>query len=882
LKVLAIPVLSAHRILPTFKLCSSATRTDTAMRLLSLLFAALFLAAPAFAQELPSIESKTTTLDQKDGFFSLYWDDDLGKVFLEISAMEEDFLYGVSLARGLGSNDIGLDRNQLGGSRVVHFERVGRKLLMVAPNFRFRADSDNPQEVAAVREAFAEGIVWSFTAVAKTDDRYLVDATDFILNDAHGIVGRLRSSNQGTFRVDKARSAVNPAVLKAFPDNTEMEGRLTFASDQPGRFVRSVAADPTSVSLTIRHSFIRLPDDGYTPRVFDPRSGYGSMSYADYATPIGEDIQKRFIRRHRLEKKDPSAAVSEAVEPIVYYLDNGTPEPVRSALLEGGRWWNQAFETAGFVDAFQVRVLPDDADPLDVRYNMINWVHRSTRGWSYGSSITDPRTGEIIKGHVALGSLRVRQDYLIMEGLLSPYAGVLTPEVNDPMLRVALARIRQLSAHEIGHTLGISHNFASSVNGRASVMDYPAPLVTMDEEGTSFFGEAYDDKIGEWDKVTIQFGYSVFPDSVDEKTALNGILESATQAGLLYLTDSDSRSLGSAHPSANLWDNGPDAVEALRLELSVREAAMSRFGLSSIRQGRPVTTLHEVLVPLYLHHRYQVDAVGKMLGGSTYSYALRGDNQLLPAPVAPAAQRRALVALLDSVDPETLGLPIAIRNAIPPRPPGFGGSAELFGSYSAPLFDPYVPAEVGASLVFRQILAPARMARLMYQADADASQPSLSDVLAAVSNRVWDAPTSSDSYNSEIQRIVRTVWTDALIAAASNPNAAPGVRARLWQHLQDVADWLVENPGRAFEETAHRGFTLAEMERYLVRDYSPTPRPARTTTPPGSPIGMDAAGFDAGVSGAAGSGEGPIRRFQARQKWLESWTSSSQFCSLYD
>ncbi|MFT5141428.1 MAG: hypothetical protein ACI80V_000550 [Rhodothermales bacterium] len=852
------------------------------MRLFSLFFASLLLVAPAFGQELPSIESKTTTLDQRDGFFRLYWDDDEGKVFLEVSALNQDFLYGVSLAKGLGSNDIGLDRNQLGGSRVVRFERVGRKLLLVAPNLRFRAESDNPLEVAAVRDAFAEGIVWSFTAVAKTGDRYLVDATDFVLNDAHGIVGRLRSSNQGTFRVDKARSAVNPGVLKAFPDNTEMEGRLTFASEQPGRYVRSVAADPSSVTLTIRHSFIRLPDDGYTPRVFDPRSGYGSMSYADYASPIGEDLQKRFIRRHRLEKKDPSAAVSEAVEPIVYYLDNGTPEPVRSALLEGGRWWNQAFESAGFVDAFQVKVLPDDADPLDVRYNMINWVHRSTRGWSYGSSITDPRTGEIIKGHVALGSLRVRQDYLIMEGLMSPYEGVLMPDSLDPMLQVALARIRQLSAHEIGHTLGISHNFASSVNDRASVMDYPAPLVTMDDEGTSFFADAYDDKIGEWDKVTIQFGYSVFPDSVDEKAALNEILDAATRAGLQYITDSDSRPLGAAHPNANLWDNGSDPVEALSLELRVRASALGRFGLSAIRQGRPVATLQEVLVPLYLHHRYQVDAVGKMLGGSTYSYALRGDSQMLPTPVPATAQRRALVALLESVDPETLGLPIAIRNKIPPRPPGFGGSVELFGSYSAPLFDPYVPAEVGASLVFAQILAPERMARLMYQADADAAQPSLSDVLSTVSNKVWDGRTSTDSYGSEIQRIVRTVWTDALIAAASNPAAAPGVRARLWQHLQEVADWLVGSPGRDYEETAHRAYTLAEMERYLARDYAPTPRPTRTTTPPGSPIGTDAPGMYPGDSAFLGSGEGPIHRFQVRQGWLESWMRSSQFCSLYD
>lgn len=844
------------------------------MRALSFLCLVL-LATPAVAQELPTIESKTENLERREGFFPLYWDDDQGKVWLEVPTTDQEFLYGVSLARGLGSNDIGLDRNQLGGSKVVRFDRVGRKLLLVTPNLRFRAESDNPLEVASVREAFAEGVVWSFTVAAKTDGRFLVDATDFILNDAHGVVNRLRSSNQGTFRVDKARSAPNPDVLKAFPDNTEMEGRLTFVTDRPGGFVRSVAADPTAVTLNIRHSFIRLPDDGYTPREFDPRSGYGSLSYADYASPIGPDMVKRYIRRHRLEKKDPTAARSEAVEPIVYYLDNGTPEPVRTALLDGGRWWNQAFEEAGFIDAFRVEVLPDGADPLDVRYNMINWVHRSTRGWSYGSSVTDPRTGEIIKGHVLLGSLRVRQDYLLMEGLMSPYeAGTaLDP---DPMLRISLDRIRQLSAHEIGHTLGISHNFAASTNDRASVMDYPAPLVTIDDEETMRFNDAYDKGIGAWDVVTIKYGYSVFPDSVDESTALDEILADGYAAGLRFITDSDARPTGAAHPTASLWDNGSDPAAQLEEELDIRAAALNRFGLATIRTGEPLAKLHEALVPLYLHHRYQVDAAAKMLGGASYTYAIRGDMRGLPLAVPPADQQRALRSLLRSLDPSTLALPIALRNRIPPRPPGYGSNRELFSSYGAPLFDPYVPAEVGATAVITQILARERMARLMYQADADGSQESLSDVLAEVSEFVWGTATSRDSYVSEIQRIVRTVWTDALVAAASDARAAPGVRARLWAHLQDVADWLAENPGSGYEEEAHRGFTLAELERYLLRDYTAPTGSTRATIPPGSPIGM---GED---MDAIGSSDSPILRNTIRKAWLADWYADHQWCSLED
>ncbi|MBO6574763.1 MAG: zinc-dependent metalloprotease [Rhodothermales bacterium] len=834
------------------------------MRLASLLLLSLLVAAPVAAQDLPTIESKTENLDHRPGFFDLYWDDDQGKVWLEVDTLDADFLYGVALARGLGSNDVGLDRNQLGGSQVVRFERVGRKLLLVTPNLRYRAISDNALERASVDEAFAEGVVWSFPVAARTDNRFLVDATDFILHDAHGVVNRLRGSNQGTFRIDGGRSAPNPEVQKSFPDNTEMEGRITFVSDRPGGWVRSVAADPNAVTLNIRHSFIRLPDDGYQPREFDPRSGYGALSYMDYATPIGDDMTKRFIRRHRLEKKDPTAERSEPVEPIVYYLDNGTPEPVRSALLDGARWWNQAFEAAGYIDAYRVEILPDDADPLDVRYNMINWVHRSTRGWSYGSSVTDPRTGEIIKGHVLLGSLRVRQDYLLMEGLMAPYVADSIPANPDPMLDVALARIRQLSAHEVGHTLGISHNFSSSMNNRASVMDYPAPLVEIDEEGNLSFDNAYDTDIGEWDIVTILYGYSDFPEGVDEKAALDDILQSAYNRGLRYITDSDARPRGAANPASNLWDNGNNPTDALRHALEVRRKGLEQFGVSTIRQGEPLTTMHEVLVPLYLHHRFQIDAAAKMLGGAAYTYALRGDTRELPTPIPAGQQEAALAALLEALTPDDLSVPASVRNRIPPRVPGYGNNRELFDSYAAPLFDPYVPAEVVANMVIDQILAPERMTRLMYQADADADLPGLSDVLAAISNLVWDGRTSGDSYEAELQRIVRTVWTDALIEAASNQRAAPGVRSRVWSHLQDLADWLVENDGRGYEETAHRGHTLAQIERYLAREYTPTEQPARTTTPPGSPIG---------------SGEDAIARQEARRAWLAAWSHDPEECS---
>lgn len=481
-------------------------------------FAFLGLGAQSFAQEEgqkkaspPSIAEKTSEMEKRSGYFDFYWDATEGEIWLEIANWDEEFLYVNALASGVGSNDIGLDRNQLGQERVVKFQRVGKKVLMVQPNYRFRAVSDNPEEAKSVEEAFAQSILWGFKVESEEDGKVLVNLTPFLLRDAHGIVGRLKNSKpkQGDYSVDGSRSAIYLERTKNFPKNTEFEGLVTYkGSPTPqASWIRSVT--PTAEFITVRqhHSFIQLPDDDYEPRVFDPRSGYIPISYQDYATPISEPLVKRFIIRHRLKKKNPEASISEAVEPIVYYLDRGAPEPIKSALIEGASWWNQAFEAAGYKDAFQVKVLPEDADLLDIRYNVINWVHRSTRGWSYGASVVDPRTGEILKGNISLGSLRVRQDFLIVQGLVDAYADGVTP---DPrMEEVALARLRQLSAHEVGHTLGLLHNFSASAEGRSSVMDYPYPFIQLDGRGELDFSEAYDAGIGDWDKRAILYGYQV-------------------------------------------------------------------------------------------------------------------------------------------------------------------------------------------------------------------------------------------------------------------------------------------------------------------------------------------------------------------------------------
>ncbi|OZC04531.1 hypothetical protein BSZ36_01495 [Rubricoccus marinus] len=773
-------------------------------------------------------------MDRRDGLFPVYWDAGAGKVWLEIPAMEQDFLYVNSLAAGLGSNDIGLDRSQLGGTRLVRFERVGPKVLMVQPNLDYRAATDNPAEEPAVREAFAEGVTWGFTASAETDGRTLIDVTDFLVRDAHGVAQTLRASGEGTFSLDKSRSAPVPAMLKAFPRNTELEARLTFTGDNPGREVRSVAADPNAVTVRIRHSFVALPEPGYEPRAFDPRAGYFPLTYADYAAPIGEDTRQRLLTRHRLECATPpdASGLCDVKEPIVYYLDPGTPEPVRGALLDGARWWAEAFEAAGFRDGYRVEVRPDSIDPLDARYSTIQWVHRSTRGWSYGASVVDPRTGEIIKGHVSLGSLRVRQDYLIAEGLLAPYAGAdaggFAQEADDPMLQLALARIRQLSAHEVGHTIGLAHNFAASAVGRESVMDYPAPLATVAGSGIDV-GDAYGVGLGAWDVQAVRYGYT------PEASELEQILRENQDRGLLYITDYDARPSGAASPVAALWDNGSDAVQSLRDEMAVRRIALDRFSEATIRDGRPLATLEEVLVPLYLRHRYQVEATAHLVGGVSYAYSARGDGAAAPEAVPGAVQREALDALLATLAPSELALPPAALQLIPPRPPGYYDGRERFDRRTGVTLDPIAPAETAANMVLSFLLDRERAARLVYQHDLDASQPGLRDIFARTQEALAAMPASG-AYEQEIRRTVHTAWTQALMGLAADRSAAPAVRARTEAALRDLHGRYAAASGGS-EDAAHAAWLAADIERFLDRDYDPEMAPRPVRTPPGSPIG---------------------------------------------
>ena len=768
-------------------------------------------------------------ISKSEGFFDFHYEEKTGKAWLVVKELDREFLYVNALSQGLGSNDIGLDRGQLGDGSVVKFIRSGGKLLLVQPNQDFRAITDNEKERKSIEEAFAKSVIFGFEIQEIKGSHYLIEITNFIVRDAHGVTQRLKSTGQGTYRLEPSRSGINAERTKAFPKNVEFDAILTFTGEPESWEIRSVAPNARSATVYQHHSFVELPEEGYRPRVYDPRSGSYPLTYMDYATPVNEPIAKRLIYRHRLQKRNPGPGKSEAVEPIVYYLDPGTPEPVRSALLEGARWWNQAFEAAGFINGFQVRMLPDGADPLDLRYNVIQWVHRSTRGWSYGSSIRDPRTGEIIKGHVSLGSLRIRQDFMIAQSLLASYKEGSTDD--RLALEMALARIRQLSAHEVGHTLGFSHNYAASTVDRSSVMDYPHPWIKA-SGGELDFKDAYAVGIGEWDKVSVTYSYGEFDG--DEETALRSLLDEAFAEGHRYITDADARPPGSSHIHAHLWDNGNDIVAELDNVLKVREIGIQNFSPDNIRSGQPYSVLEDVFVPLYFYHRYQTEAVSKLIAGMDYSYALRGSAEDVVSALDPGEQKRALTALLRTIEVEQLAIPEEKRKLFPPRAFGYPRSRESFKSELGLAFDPFGAAATASHMTFSFLLHPERAARLVAQKALDPDQLGLSELIDVLIDNTF-GKQHNDPYHRELQNHINEQLLESLYDLAAEGENNKGVRAVVADNLQKLAKSL-QSEGTG-DQKALNQFISAEITEFLKnpgkRQVSKAPK-----IPDGSPIGM--------------------------------------------
>jgi hypothetical protein len=831
-----------------------------------LLQPALHAQQPGGPEHIPTIEERTASMRKLDGYFPLYWDARTGNLWLEIARLDSDFLLATGLAAGLGSNDIGLDRGLEDGGKVVSFQRVGPKVLLVQGNESFRSSSANPAERRSVEDSFAKSVLWGFTVGAETDGRVLVDATDFFVRDGSGAGNML--SGGANYKLDRTRSAVYLARTKAFPKNTEIEVTLTFTNEPSGGrgggftpsqgpppiqvptpgaaaprgggrgfggglFSGSVASvTPTAEAVTLREHFslVELPDNNYGPRLDDPRAGYGGPNFVDYSTPIGEPMVRRYVHRHRLEKKDPTAAVSDPVKPIEYWVDPGAPEDVRNALVEGASWWNQAFEAAGFRNAFKVAVLPEGADPMDIRYNMINWVHRSTRGWSFGGTVGDPRTGEIIKGTVTLGSLRDRQDYLIFEGLLSPYTT--GSEKPDILYRTALARIRQLAAHEVGHTLGLGHNYYDSTQGWISVMDYPHPQEKLLPDGTIDLSQAYPARIGEWDKISIKYGYSQLPPG-DEAAALSRILDDAWAKDLIYMTNQDT----GIHPRVDQWSNGVNQADELNRIMKIRRAALNRLGEHTIRNGAPMATIEEPLVPIFMYHRYSVESAASSLGGQDYIYGMRGDGRTPVKWESAANQRKALEALAATLKPAELTVPKQVLDAIPPRPPGFGRHRELFPRTTGDGFDPLSPATVAADVTIGFVLQLDRAARMVAQHAVDPSLPGLEEVIDRLTKATFDALAASP-YEAEVRRAEERVLVDRVMWMATGASNGQ-VRAIAAWKLVKLATRLRGEAATGEAEQAQHALLAADIKRFLERPEEPAqPMPA-PGAPPGAPIGGD-------------------------------------------
>ena len=760
-----------------------------------------------------------------EGFMNFSYNNDSGKIILEINKLDSEFMYINSLSRGVGNNDLGLDRGQLGDSRVVYFTKRGNRILLIQPNLRYVSNSSNYLENKAVKEAFARSVLFGFDIIEKTKDSYKIDITSFLIRDAHGVSQRLRYSNSGSYTLNKSMSAIDLDRTKAFPKNIEFDVLLTFTGNPSGNLVRSVTPTPSNLTVNQHHSFVELPDNNYKKRKFDPRSGSNPFIVYDYSTPIDDKLEQRFIVRHRLNKKYPKQEISEPVEPIVYYIDNGTPEPVKSALIEGGNWWNQAFESAGYKDAFRIEVLPEDADPMDVRYNLIQWIHRSTRGWSYGANIVDPRTGEIIKGQVSLGSLRVRQDYMILSGLIDNPNDI---ENKSLIKKTSLDRIRQLSAHEIGHTLGFAHNYISSANNRSSVMDYPHPKIDI-VNGDINIDNAYSKNIGDWDKVSVRYAYTDFQENENEDVKLNDIIEEAVNKGLYFLSDSDSRPVGSANPFSHLWDNGEFPYKELDKLLKVRDLALKNIDLDNLVDGEPYDRIEDILVPIYMLHRYQIESAAKAIGGVDYLYFVKNKNNDKVKFVDSKLQKESLKSLLNVLNPKNLVLPNNLIQILSPRSFRNPRTRENFESNTGVTFD-YINASssiINHTLTF--LMNPERINRIYQQNMFGENILMLDDYLTIISNSIFSNKRMSP-YESSINKNTSSLFLDHLFLTFNNSNTNDLSKSVILSSIMNTKEKLSSNLNdyNSFLVNKINGF-IDNPDKYIPVE--------KTKIPDGSPIG---------------------------------------------
>jgi hypothetical protein len=821
----------------------------THVRLLAIAVLVIGAASPASGQATPqrpadqqqpatSIAARTAGLEKLDGFIPLYVDSRQGKLLAELPRDDTRALFWTMLATGLGSNPVGLDRGASGDEQVVHFTREGDRVLMAFENNAFRTSLNDPAHQRSITESFPSSTVAALPLVAAEGGRLLVDLTDVAYRDWNDVAGTLARSNQGSYSVARDRSYVDRAHTSAHPASTEIDVALTFAAGgRPGSIVNRITPDGRAFTLRQHLTLLPLPV-GYQPRAMDPRVGYFGVTFKDYGQPIQRALEQRWISRHRLERVNPGDPTSPFKEPIVYYVDRGIPEPIRSALLDGVRWWTEAFDRAGLKGAFRAELLPEGADPMDARYNVVQWENRNERGWSVGGSLGDPRTGEIIKGMARLDSHRARTDYNI-------YAALMGADASAADTAFVLARVRQVGAHEVGHTLGLAHNYIASINERASVMDYPAPRARLTADGRIDLSQAYGVGPGDYDVWAIRWGYGIFPPGT-ERDSLAAIVNEGLKKGYLYLSDADARPEYASDPRTSLWDDAATPMEFLSRQVAVRRVALDRFGLRNIAVGEPIATLEERLAPLYFFHRFAINGVTKTIGGMEYANAVRGDNQTATKPVSGARQRAALSALLAELQPSELAIPDTVIALLGPRPSGYSGAVnnsnspvdELFRGRTDPAFDELSAARTLSQMIVDGILQRERAARLVAFSTRAPHMLTLGETIDSLVARTWGQRDATPKA-AALRRVAQRAVADRLLSLAADTSAAPEVRA--------VAEYEIARLRRDAARRAQAGDTMSrahwaaiagDFQRWIERRELPAPTPA-LVAPPGDPFGTE-------------------------------------------
>lgn len=794
--------------------------------------------APAFAAPLAVVAPADGAL------LPVQVDASKGRLLFTLPAADADgnmgrYLFSQSIKSGVGSAAIRIDRGMQGSTEILAFRRMGGKVAVVFENTRFRGTAD-PAVAKGARESFPFSTIAMVDISGESAGRVTVDMTPLLSIDLLNLSDAL-SEGSKPYRLSEKLSALDTSSVKLFPKNVEFETVQTFTADQAGRELNILAPDGRFVSFTVHSSLIALPETGFVSRKFDIRSGTHATQAYDFSNPLGTPLLVEYANRFRMEKIDPSQPRSPVKKPIIFYIDSAAPEPIRSALADGVRWWADAFDAAGFIDALKVDILPAGVDPQDVRYNVVNWTNRQNRSWSYGGGVIDPRTGEIVKGVVVLGALRVRQDIAIFEGLVGT-AQNNSGGRNDPV-RAALDRIRQLGAHEVGHALGFIHNFKASLQDRASVMDYPGPKVDI-VNGQLDLGDAYASGIGKWDKFTVDWLYGDPAPHLDPDVAAAQKADAIFKKGLIFGTDVDGRSSDLAVPGVNMWTEGLDTPADLAHTMEVRRIALANFGPHTLSEGEPLSNLRRKFVPIWLFHRYAIDSIGKWVGGVHYEYAVVGDGRSEPNIVPVAEKKAALDALIGTLSPNILTVPsnlsLTLSSGSSARPDAESVPEVMRGAGSA-VFDPLVAAQIGAQMTLDSLLAPQRLTRLYIQKNYDPNQIGVQDLLqqlTGVVNNVGDAVS---------RRIAQTTLL-AIASTQRDPTAPADVAAILDGYLKKSAQGFASAKGSGDLGLwqASMATLLNDADR-LAAEISKQSRP-RPPIPAGMPIGGDTGWFDNMIS----------------------------------